>query len=308
MKTRGVRCAFKRGLAGLASVGAVLPVGALAPSAAMAHPCISETEAASGRPSLHTGGNWAGSMPSFAGSRARVRRRPRLVPVPVRRGDRSRPGPRRARRPGRLAAGFQISNLTPLGYSAREVPIDRRRLERLQLGPRVQGQPGHRGHLRGLPHHRRHGQGEPDAAHQLHGLQGRPGRRDRLRQPADPLVGLARRARARPAPASSSAQGFEGIHIFDISNPAAPRDGPPASHGVDGQRRRARRSAAARTPRPPCRTRPRLPLHLQRRLSGTCNGIDIFRISFADPTDAVVHRAARTTAARAVLPRQQRAA
>ena len=57
---------FKRGLAGLASVGAVVLVGALAPSAAMAHPCISETEAAMGTSlTLHTGGNWAGYMPSF---------------------------------------------------------------------------------------------------------------------------------------------------------------------------------------------------------------------------------------------------
>ena len=57
---------FKRGLAGLASVGAVLAVGALAPSAAMAHPCISEVEAALGKTlTLHTGGNWAGYMPSF---------------------------------------------------------------------------------------------------------------------------------------------------------------------------------------------------------------------------------------------------
>ena len=32
----------KRGLAGLATVGAVVVVGALAPSAALAHPCISD--------------------------------------------------------------------------------------------------------------------------------------------------------------------------------------------------------------------------------------------------------------------------
>ena len=29
---------------------------------------------------------------------------------------------RRARRPGRLSGGFQVKNLTPLGYSARSVP------------------------------------------------------------------------------------------------------------------------------------------------------------------------------------------
>jgi hypothetical protein len=64
----------KRGLAGLASVGAVLFVGALAPSAAMAHPCVAEVEANMGRNlTLHTGGNWAGYMPSFQDPVARVR-------------------------------------------------------------------------------------------------------------------------------------------------------------------------------------------------------------------------------------------
>ena len=57
---------LKRGLAGLASVGAVLAVGAFAPSAAMAHPCLSEVESTLGKSlTLHTGGNWAGYMPSF---------------------------------------------------------------------------------------------------------------------------------------------------------------------------------------------------------------------------------------------------
>ena len=52
---------FKRGLAGLASVGAVLAVGAMAPSAAMAHPCVRGVEASLGKTlTLHTGGNWAG--------------------------------------------------------------------------------------------------------------------------------------------------------------------------------------------------------------------------------------------------------
>ena len=45
----------------------MLLVGAIAPSAALAHPCITETEAAMGKSlTLHTGGNWAGYMPSFS--------------------------------------------------------------------------------------------------------------------------------------------------------------------------------------------------------------------------------------------------
>ena len=56
------------------------------------------------------------------------------------------------------------------------------------------------------------------------------------------------------APASSSAQGFEGIHVFDISNPAEPKFVPRSSASPRRQRAGAP-SAAARTRRPPCRTR-----------------------------------------------------
>jgi hypothetical protein len=58
---------IKRGLAGMASIGAVLVVGALAPTTAMAHPCISEVNAALGKTlTLHSGGSWAGYLPAFS--------------------------------------------------------------------------------------------------------------------------------------------------------------------------------------------------------------------------------------------------
>ena len=162
---------FKRGLAGLASVGAVVLVGALAPSAAMAHPCISEVEASMGTSlTLHTGGNWAGAMPSFADLEHECaddidsylydsQSETSAVGEPV----------------GPVVASFAIKNLTPLGYSQRSVPFTGDGLGRLQLRPGLQGQPGHRRNLRGLPHPRLHRQDEPDPARQLHGLQRRPG-------------------------------------------------------------------------------------------------------------------------------------
>src|SRR5687767_250328 len=116
---------FKRGLAGLASVGAVVLVGAFAPSAAMAHPCISETEAAIGSSmTLHTGGTWAGSMPSFKDLQHECaddltsylyQSDAETVADPV-------PGEPVA--PVISSGGFQVKNLTPLGYSRRSVPYN----------------------------------------------------------------------------------------------------------------------------------------------------------------------------------------
>ena len=60
-------------------------------------------------------------------------------------------------------------------------------------------------------------------------------------------------------------QGFEGIHIFDITDPTNPvmvdvgNDPPTASRACASRRRTCRARAAARTRRPPCRTRPAAP-------------------------------------------------
>ena len=115
---------FKRGLAGLASVGAVLAVGALAPSAAMAHPCISETEAAMGTSlSLHTGGNWAGSMPSFSDLEHECADDLSSYLYDSGAETVADPVPGVPAGPVVSAAVFQIKNLKPLGYSQRSVPF-----------------------------------------------------------------------------------------------------------------------------------------------------------------------------------------
>ena len=54
--------------------------------------------------------------------------------------------------PGRVP----VKNLTPLGHSAAQRAVHRHGQRRLQLRPGLQGQPGLRGHLRGLPDHRLH--------------------------------------------------------------------------------------------------------------------------------------------------------
>jgi hypothetical protein len=102
----------------------VLAVGALAPSAAMAHPCLAETAAAGSSLTLHTGGNWAGYLPTLEDlshdcaddlSALEYQSSAETVDDPV-------PGVPAG--PVVSAAGFAIKNLTPLGYSARSVPLN----------------------------------------------------------------------------------------------------------------------------------------------------------------------------------------
>ena len=107
---------FKRGLASVAGVGAMLLVGALAPSAALAHPCISETEAALGKSlTLHTGGNWAGVMPSFSQLEHECADDMNSYLYDSSEITTSAVGEPVA--PVVAAAGYQIKNLTPLGFS-----------------------------------------------------------------------------------------------------------------------------------------------------------------------------------------------
>src|SRR5690348_2550654 len=113
---------FKRGLAGLASVGALLVAGALAPSAALAHPCIADTEAAMGKSlTLHTGGNWAGSMPSFSELEHECAEDFSSYLYDTSAIETSAVG--EPVDPVVAAAGYQIKNLKPIGYSRRDVPL-----------------------------------------------------------------------------------------------------------------------------------------------------------------------------------------
>src|SRR5688500_14398972 len=114
---------FKRGLAGLASVGAVLAVGAIAPSAAMAHPCITDAEAASTSLTLHTGGNWAGYMPAYEDLSHECADDVDSYLYESVSESSADPVPGVPAGPTVSAAGFAIKNLTALGFSARDVPL-----------------------------------------------------------------------------------------------------------------------------------------------------------------------------------------
>ena len=103
--------------------------------------------------------------------------------------------------------------------------------------------------------------------------------------------------------------GFEGIHIFDITDPSEPGDGQAAPRWPPPATRPARRQAAARTPRPPSRTRP----------AATCTSTTAVRAAPATastssasssrtPTDAKYLAPRHARPRRQLLPRQQRAA
>ena len=239
---------------------------------------------------LHTGGNWAGTCRPSAISSTSA---PTISTRYLYQSDAESvagPGARRPRRPGRRRPpGYQIKNLTPLGYSARSRAVHRHRLRRLQLRPGLQGQPGLR-----------------RARTRASASSTSPTRRTRSQLlnytgcnvgQGDVVVYgniLVRswdsgRANARRSTCAGQAvgDGFEGIHIFDISNPAAPvmvkqlRMASPDNE--PGGPRRLRLAHRDRRAGP----RARRPVHLQRRLERHLPGHrhrpdqDL-----ADPTDA----------------------
>ena len=114
---------LKRGLAGLASVGALLAVGAFAPSAAMAHPCLADASATASSLTLHTGGNWAGYLPTLSDLSHECADDLNALEYQSDAETVADPVPGVPAGPIVTAGGYQVKNLTPLGYSARSVPF-----------------------------------------------------------------------------------------------------------------------------------------------------------------------------------------
>ena len=128
-----------------------------------------------------------------------------------------------------------------------------------QLRPGLPGQVRLSGHLQRLPRARRLQPARPATGRSTT----RAAPRARATSSSTRTSSCARGTRRsppaapRPSPAAarSSAQGFEGIHIFDISNPEAPIVRARPAAAPRPATRPARRPAAARTRRAPCRTR-----------------------------------------------------
>src|ERR1700754_1016348 len=274
---------MKRGLAGLASVGAVLVVGAFAPTAAMAHPCLSEVESTMGTNlSLHTGGNWAGYMPSFKDLEHECAddldsyiyesvSKPDAAADPV----------------GPAVSSFAVKNLTPLGFSARAVPYtgtgngvynsDLAFKDNLVIAGTYEG-------FRILDFTDK---ANPVQVVNYTGCNVGQG---------DVVVYGNLLVRSWDAEASASStcagqlvgQGFEGIHIFDISNPAQPPFIRALRYADNGMPEGALLGCGSHTATAvPDPARGYLYIY-NGGSSSACEGIDIFRIKLTDPSDAVV--------------------
>ena len=280
---------FKRGLAGLASVGAVVFVGALAPSAAMAHPCISETEAALGSSlELHTGGNWAGSMPSFedlehecAGDLNSYL----YQSVADDSAAADEPVPGVPAGPVVQAAGFQVKNLTPLGFSERAVPYTGTGSGVYNSDLAFKGNYVFQGTYEGFRVLDVSDKAKPTQLLNYTGCNVGQG---------DVIVYDNILIRSWDAPANASAtcagqlvgQGFEGIHIFDISDPTAPVMKKQLRMAATGNEEGAPTGCGSHTATAvPDKARGHLYVY-NGGSSGSCRGIDIVRISLADLTDA----------------------
>ena len=275
---------MKRGLAGLASVGAVLIVGALAPSAAVAHPCISEVESAMGTSlTLHTGGNWAGYMPSFKDLEHECADNlGSYLYQSVSKTDAA------ADPVGPAVASFAIKNLTPLGYSARNVPYtgtgsgvynsDLAFKDNLVFAGTYEGfrviDVTDKANPTEIVNYTGCNVGQGDVV--VYG--------DILVRSWDSEVSAANAATSVCA-GSPVGVGFEGFHVFDISNPASPKmikQVKFADNEIPAGRVVGCGSHTATAVPDPARDA----LYIYNGgSSGNCPGIDIFKIKISDPTN-----------------------
>jgi hypothetical protein len=281
---------FKKGLAGVAGVGAMLLVGAFAPSAALAHPCISGTEAALGKSlTLHTGGNWAGAMPSFTELEHECADDLNSYLYDASEIETSAMGEPVA--PVVQAAGYAIKNLTPLGYSRRDVPLtgtgsgvynsDLAFKDNLVIAGTYEG-------FRILDFTDKT---NPTEVINYTGCTVGQG---------DVIVygNILVRSWDSPASASSTCAGqavgagFEGIHVFDISNPTAPVLKKQLRFASDFAQQGGFTGCGSHTATAvPDPARDHLYIY-NGGSSGNCPGIDIFKIQISDPSNVgIIKRA-----------------
>ncbi|WP_211340151.1 LVIVD repeat-containing protein [Solirubrobacter pauli] len=254
-------------------------MGALAPSAALAHPCITETEAAMGKSlTLHTGGNWAGNMPSFNDLEHECAEDTNSYLYDASKVKSAAAGEPVG--PVISAAGYVIKNLTAVGYSRRDVPLtgagsgvynsDLAFKDNLVIAGTYEGfrildftdkaNPTEVVNYKGCDV----GQGDVVVYGNL----------------------LIRSWDQAAGPSSMCAgqlvgNGFEGIHVFDISNPAEPKFIRQLRFAADNPGLVGCGSHTATAVPDPARDA----LYIYNGgSSSACNGIDIFKIKISDPT------------------------
>ena len=109
-------------------------------------------------------------------------------------------------------------------------------------------------------------------------------------------MGLAREHTDATCAGQLVGAGFEGIHIFDITDPVNPVMVKQLRMAATGNEAGAPAGCGSHTATAvPDKARGFLYIY-NGGSSGTCNGIDIVRINLADPTDASSCAASRTAA------------
>ena len=232
----------------------------------MAHPCLADVEATMGKSlTLHTGGNWAGYMPSFSDLSHECADDLNSYIYESTAQTVDDPVPGVPAGPVVSAAGFQVKNLTPLGHSARNVPFTGTGNGVYNSDLAFKDNYVFAGTYEGFRVIDVTNKSNPVQILNYTGCNVGQG---------DVIVYGNLLIRSWDAEASACStcagqlvgEGFEGIHIFDITNPAAPA----FIRALRYARQRHARGRAARL-RLAHRDRragrdSRLPLHLQRRL------------------------------------------
>jgi len=292
---------FKRCVAGLAGVAAAITVGAVAPSTALAHPCaVSWSMSTATFLSANDSGTaWAGSIPAETND-ADCAVVEESLTTALAKSDAIADDPIAATQTYEKSA-----NMTPVGYSARIPPPGTgNSLADINSDIAFKGNYAFQGHWSGFrvvdisdPKNPtqifnteacRHTSGQGDVV--VHG---------------NLLIRTWDSANSEGANANATCfghavgAGFEGIHIFDISNPAAPTYVRQVRMAATGNETGAPAigCGAHTATGVPDDSRGYFYLYVGGS-SSACPGIDVVRIKLSDPTDAkFLHRAEHGRAA-----------
>jgi hypothetical protein len=275
--------ARKKGIVGLASLAGALIAVALLPAAASAHPCVSATGGSLSFLSIDAGTAWAGGLPTGAALADMNCAESSANAVATNIATTAAADP-----VGPAVASFTYSdNMTPVGYSAREVPGTS--LAAINSDLAFKGNLVIEGHWNGF---RIIDASDPANPVQLSNY-------EQCVHPSgqgDVVVWGNILVRTWDSSSNTGAltcggqlvgTGFEGIHIFDISDPAnpvfkkqlrmAPTNNDPGAPAVA-----CGAHTATAVPDP---GRDNLYLYVGGS-SGTCQGMDVVKIKISDMTNA----------------------
>jgi hypothetical protein len=273
--------ARKKGIVGLASLAGALIAVALLPAAASAHPCVSATGGSAAFLSIDTTSSWAGSLPAGAAQNIKCAESSyqELTAAIATTAAADPVGP--------AVASFTYSdNMTPVGFSARDVPGNS--LAAINSDLAFKGNLVYEGHWNGF---RIIDASDPANPVQLSNYEqcAHPSGQGDVVVWGDILVRTwdsASNTGALTCGGQLVGTGFEGIHIFNVADPTNPV--------FVGQLRMAGATSPANSVPPlacgahtatavPDPARDNLYLYVGGS-SGNCLGMDVVKIKISDPS------------------------